>query len=215
MITDQIRPPVHVVIIGASGHARVIADIIYCSGDVVEGFLDDGNVSDFPGQKILGHVADALQMSQRDPNLRFIIGIGRNETRESIVSNLGDLPYYIAIDPSAIISDSTEIGEGSVVMPNTVVNSGSRIGRHCIINTAATVDHDCKLLDFVHLSPGVHLSGTVQIGNRTWLGVGSIVINNISICDNCIVGAGAAVIRDISEPGTYVGVPARKAALKF
>jgi len=207
---DQTKYPVHVVIIGASGHGRVIADIIRCSGDIVDGFLDDGNVCEFSGQTILGRVADAVRLSQQNQNMKFVIGIGKNETRASIVSDLGDLPYYIAIHPSAVIAAGSVIGEGSVVMPNSVVNTGSEIGRHCIINTAATVDHDCELLDFVHLSPGVHLSGTVQIGNRTWLGVGSVANNNVSICDGCTIGAGAVVVHDISEPGIYVGVPARK-----
>lgn len=80
----------------------------------------------------------------------------------------------------------------------------------CIINTAASVDHDCKIEDYVHLSPGVHIAGTVSIGERTWIGAGTTVINNISIADSCVIGAGSTVIKDIEEKGVYAGVPARR-----
>lgn len=203
------RTPVHVVIIGASGHARVIADIVRCSGDVVDGFLDDRDASQFPGLTMLGSVDEATKIAQATPSTRFVIGIGKNETRETIAQKLGDLHYHTAIHPSAVIASDATIGAGSVVMANAVVNTGSKIGQHCIVNTGATVDHDCELDDFVHLSPGVHLSGTVSIGRASWLGVGASVTNNVNICGGCTVGAGAVVIKNIETAGTYVGVPAR------
>lgn len=197
-----------VIIIGASGHARVIADIVRCSGDEVIGFLDDRNPAEFPGLKILGRVDDAKTCIADD--VQFVVGIGKNETREEIVQRLGALPYYTAVHPSATIADDVVIGEGTVVIANAVINSGSHIGKHCIVNTAATVDHDNTLSDYVHLSPGVHLSGTATIGYGTWLGTGVVVSNNINICGGCTIGAGAVVIRDINEAGTYTGVPAMK-----
>lgn len=208
MVDRQQKSPVHVVIIGASGHARVIADIVNCSGDVVDGFLDDRDASDFSEVGLLGKVEDASRLARENPNLRFIIGIGNNSTREAIAKKLSDLPYHIAIHPSAVLAGDCSLGLGTVVMPNAVINTGSKIGRHCIINTAATVDHDCEILDFAHLSPGVHLSGMVKVGRCTWLGVGSLVSNNINICDSCTIGAGAVVIKDIDKTGTYVGIPA-------
>ena len=73
----------------------------------------------------------------------------------------------------------------------------------------AYVDHDCMIKDYVHISPGVHIAGTVQVGENTWIGTGTSIINNISIADDCIIGAGTVVIDDISNCGTYVGAPAR------
>lgn len=85
-----------------------------------------------------------------------------------------------------------------------------QIGRSCIINTASSIDHECVLEDYVHVSPGVHVAGTVTIGKSTWIGIGATVINNLSICANCMIGAGSTVIKDIKEEGTYVGSPIRK-----
>ena len=86
---------------------------------------------------------------------------------------------------------------------------GAKIGQGCIINTASSVDHDCVLGDFVHVAVGAHLCGTVTIGNATWIGAGATVSNNVNICGECTIGAGAVVVKDITEPGTYIGVPAR------
>lgn len=210
MKVESRRTPVHVVIIGASGHARVIADIVRCSGDIVDGFLDDLAADQFPKQRVLGCVDDAKKISKESPDIRFIIGIGINEIRERIANRLGELQYHTAIHPSAVIAGDVTIGAGSVVMANAVVNTGAVIGQHCIVNTAATIDHDCNVEDFVHISPGVHLSGTVGIGRASWLCIGAVVSNNVNICSGCTIGAGAVVVKDIKTAGTYVGVPARK-----
>ena len=95
-------------------------------------------------------------------------------------------------------------------MAGAVINPGAQIGIGCIINTSSSVDHDCVVEDYVHISVGAHLSGTVRVGKGTWIGAGAIVSNNINICGGCMIGAGAVVIKDIAEPGTYVGVPAKK-----
>ena len=95
-------------------------------------------------------------------------------------------------------------------MANAVINPAANIGKHCIINTSAVVEHDNRISDFVHVSVGAKLGGTVSIGEHTWVGIGANVSNNVSICDHCMIGAGTVVIHDIKESGTYVGVPARK-----
>ena len=210
MNVETVSSPVHVIIIGASGHARVIANIVRCSGNIVDGFLDDREDNQFPGLRVLGCVDDAVKIAQESPATRFVIGTGKNETREKIANRLGELHYHTAIHPSAVIASDSTIGAGSVVMANAVINTGAVIGQHCIVNTAATVDHDCTIDDFVHLSPGVHLSGSVAIGRASWLGIGVVVSNNVNICGGGIIGAGAVVIKDIETAGTYVGVPAAK-----
>lgn len=200
-----------VVIIGASGHGKVIADIIIKSGDRVEGFLDDAeNLPErILGIPVLGKVRDFPKYA----DCSFVIAIGSAKIREKIADMLGGkASWYTAVHPAAVISSlGVEIGEGTVIMANAVINSGAHIGRHCIVNTAAIVEHDNVLEDYVHISPNAALAGTVTVGKRTHIGVGACVRNNLSICADCVVGAGGVVVKDIKEPGTYMGVPAKRA----
>lgn len=190
----------NIILIGASGHARVIADIVRAGGDNLLGFLDD----DLTKKNVLGPVSDFAKY----PDAAFLIGIGNADVREK----LSHLPvkWHTAIHPSAIISPSAKIGEGTVVMPGAVINADAVIGKHCIVNTTAVVEHDNKLGDFAHISVGAKLGGTVSIGRKTWIGIGATVINNVSICDNCMIGAGAIVVGDVKKQGVYVGVPAKE-----
>lgn len=199
-----------VVIIGTGGHGKVVADIVLKAGDKVFGFLDDNTLLPkiFIGFPVLGIVDDYKDYISA---VEFIIAIGDASIRERISEKLNGVDWYTAIHPSAVISDvDVLIGEGTVVMANAVVNSGSRIGTHCIINSGAVVEHDNVIENFVHISVGVKLGGTVHMGKSTWIGIGSSISNNVNICGKCMVGAGAVVIKDINEPGTYVGVPAKK-----
>lgn len=201
-----------VIIIGASGHARVIADIVKASGDEVVGFLDDNQELQgkiiFENKSVLGTTQENDVLKYTD--YYFIIGIGSNRVRKLISEKYPSLKWYTAIHPSAIIGSNVEIGEGTAIMAGTVINIGSRIGRHCIVNTASSLDHDNILEDYVHISPGSHLAGTVKIGESTWICSGVTIINNITIGNDNIIGAGATVIRNVDEPGTYVGVPVKK-----
>lgn len=198
-----------VLIIGASGHGKVIADIIVNSGNKVVGFLDDSD--DIQGKSIvgfpvLGKIADYVNYK----DCEFVIAIGNPYIREKIAKEL-PVKWHIAIHPKAIISSlDVEIAEGTVIMANAVVNPSVKIGKHCIVNTGAIVEHDNVLDDYVHISPNAILAGTVTVGELTHIGVGACVKNNVSIIANCTIGAGAAVVNDITESGTYVGVPARR-----
>lgn len=198
-----------VIVIGASGHGKVVADIVRRSGDTLLGFLDDNAAlpPEIAGIPVLGGIADHAKY----PDASFVIAIGNAAVRAQIARRLDGVRWYTAIHPSAVVSAlDTQIGAGSVVMANAVVNPSAHIGKHCIINTSAVVEHDGRIGDFAHISVGAKLGGTVSVGAHTWLGIGAAVSNNISICDHCTIGAGAVVIRDIEESGTYVGVPARK-----
>lgn len=194
-----------VIILGAGGHARVVADIVRAMGLRIHGFLNDLEPQHFPGLNLIGRISD-LPIFAAD--YAFVCAIGSYIVRKTIMEE-HQVRWLTAVHSSAVIAPDAVIGAGTVVMANAVINPGSTIGRGCIINTAATVDHDCELGDYVHLSPGVHLAGTVRVGEGTWLGIGSVVGNNLSICGHAIIGAGAAVVRDIRESGTYVGVPAK------
>lgn len=186
----------NVVIIGRGGHAHVIADIIVANGDKVIALLDY-NIGKNDLSAYLIH-----------KNYEFIIGIGDCDVRRQIAMQL-DVNYYTAVHPSAIISPSAIIGAGTVVMPNTVINAQAKIGRHCIINTGAIVEHNNILADFVHVSVGVKLGGTVNIGQNSMIGIGATVSNNVRICENCIIGAGAVVVKEIENGGVYAGIPAK------
>lgn len=197
-----------VVIIGAGGHGKVVADIVNSCGDTVVGFLDGGDLNrKVLGYPVLGHEADYVKYL----DCKFVVAIGAAKVRERIVSEMPDAKWYTAIHPSAVISPlETSIGEGTVVMANTVVNPGTIIGKHCIINTASVVEHENIVEDFAHISVGVKMAGKVKIGRGAWIGIGATVINCVEICEDAYIGAGAVVIDDIKENGTYVGVPAKK-----
>lgn len=197
-----------VVIIGASGHGKVIADIIIKSGDKVIGFLDDGvkKGTQIVGFSVLGKTEDYKNYA----DCEFVIAIGDSYIREKIANEL-PVKWYTAIHPTAVISSlDVEIGEGTVVMANAVINSSAKIGKHCIINTGAIVEHDNVLEDYVHLSPNVVLSGIVKVGKSTHIGAGSCTKQVLNIASDCVFGAGSVIVKDITESGTYAGVPVRK-----
>lgn len=205
----------NVVIIGAGGHAKVIADIIDKSKDIVIGFLDDnktkGDIIVKEEQyKVIGRIDDCRKIQLESPEIEFVIAIGNNKVRKQIAERYENLKFYTAIHPSSQIALDVEIGEGTVVMANTSINTSVKIGKHCIINTGTIIEHDNILKDYVHISPNATLCGTVEIGGLTHVGAGATIRNNIKICDNCVVGVGSVVVKDIKQYGTYIGVPAMK-----
>ena len=190
------------IIIGAGGHGRVVADIAKKCGYDQISYLDD-----VPSPGVIGTVSEyGRYLSCAD----FFVAIGNSLVREKIMKKLqaGGAYFVSLIHPAAVIADDVRIGEGSVIVAGAVVNPGAVIGDGVIINTCASVDHDCKIGDFVHVAVGAHVCGTVEVGSHTWIGAGATVINNIRICGNCMIGAGAVVVRDIKEIGIYVGIPA-------
>ena len=197
------------VILGASGQGKVVADIAEKAGydDII--ILDDD-----PSVKLCGKykVSGTSEKIDYYRNAEFFSAIGNASIRQKIIETWMNKGFCVAtlIHPNAILADESAIGPGSVVMAGAILNPYVTIGKGCIVNTGATVDHDCVVGDYCHISVGTHLAGTVCVGDRTWIGIGAVVSNNISICSDCVVGAGAVVISDISVPGTYVGVPARK-----
>ncbi len=195
-----------IVIIGAGGHGKVIADIAGKNGYEEIVFLDDNAAIRSCGRyPVIGPSSDAQTM---DADL--IVGIGDAGIRRRIQETLDEKHLVTLIHPQAVIAEDVTIGKGSVVMAGAVINPGAEIGKGCIINTCASVDHDCKLGDFVHISAGSHIGGASAIGDQTFVGIGVTVSNQVEITQGCIIGAGAVVIRNIEEAGTYIGVPARK-----
>ena len=198
------------VIIGASGHGKVCAEIAVRCGFEKILFLDDDSSLTFCGRyPVAGTVTDSDKYIE---TASFFTAIGNSHIRERIMRKLEEDGGEITtlVHPDAVISESAVIGYGSVVMAGAVINADAIIGKGCIINTAASVDHDCVVEDYCHISVGSHLAGTVHTGKHTWIGAGAVVSNNVTVCGECMIGAGAVVVRDINEIGTYVGIPAKR-----
>lgn len=198
-------------IIGASGHGKVVADVaMKMKKWNYVAFLDDNpNIKTSLGLDVIGSSQD---LEHYIDDFDIFVGVGDNYIRKNIYEKLEAVQATIPklIHPSSVIGVDVKIDDGTVVMAGTVINSSTNIGKGCIVNTGATIDHDNNIADFVHISPGANLAGTVNIGKCSWIGVGSTVSNNVNIASECIVGAGGVVIKDIKEPGVYVGVPVRR-----
>lgn len=194
------------IIIGASGHGKVVVDIAKKSGytDIV--FLDnDQNILSCLGYPVIGSEEMVAELAGD-----LFIAVGKAEIRKRLMERLCDRYFPVLIHPNAVIADDVIIGAGTVVMAGTVINPGARIGTGCIINTSSSIDHDCDIADYCHISVGAHLCGTVKVDSLTWIGAGATISNNITICGRCMIGAGAVVIRNVEESGTYIGIPAKK-----
>ena len=191
------------IIIGAGGHGKVVADIAAKIGYTDICFADDHAKGQCLGFPILGGTAHLEAWN--DGATDFVIGIGNNAVRKKIAEEY-DINWVRLVHPSAQIGLRASIGRGTVVMAGAVINACAGVGEHCIINTRAVVEHDNRIGNYVHLSPGVTLSGTVTVGECTWLGTGTSVINNVDICANVTVGVGSVVIRSIQKEGIYYGL---------
>jgi sugar O-acyltransferase (sialic acid O-acetyltransferase NeuD family) len=193
-------------IIGASGHGKVIADIASKNGYREIVFLDDNrNLQECGGYPVIGTSSDAEKL-----DTDIIVGIGDASIRKRMQESVNDQKVVTLIHPDAVVADDVRIGRGTVVMAGAVINPGTTIGKGCIINTCSSVDHDCHIGDYVHVSVGSHLCGTVTVEDESWIGSGAIISNNLCICHGCMIGAGTVVLKNIKETGTYIGAPARK-----
>ena len=187
---------------GASGHAKVIMDMIEAQGDAVGVLYDDAPRCD----TLWGHrVLRASDVRVEGP---MIISIGSNRVRRLIAERY-PLRYARAVHPTAQVAATATLGEGTVVMHGAIIQADARIGRHCIINTGASVDHECRIGDYVHISPHATLCGNVQVGEGAWIGAGATVIPGIKIGAGATVGAGSVVVRDIPDGATAYGNPCR------
>lgn len=197
------------ILYGASGHAKVIIDILQKNNIKVSKIIDD----EPKNEDIFNIPVEKGTLTENNENNKVIISIGNNEIRKKI-SEKYQFDYQTIIHPSAIISKFSRIGNGTVVMANAVVNSDSEIGKHCIINTSAIVEHDCKISDFVHISPNASLAGNVEVGEGAHIGIGSCVIQGVKIGKWATIGAGAVIIRDVPDFATVVGNPGRIIKIK-
>lgn len=197
-------------LLGAGGHARVIADLALVSGWSSVSFFDDAwpEKSKNGDWEVAGNASMLVESASSFDGV--VVAIGDCDTRCKMQQQLNnvDAPLVTIIHPSACVSPRTNLGVGIVVMANAVINAFASLGDGCVINSGAIIEHDCSIGDFVHIAPGVTLSGTVTVGSRTWIGAGSTVRQGETIGKNVMVGAGSVVVKPVPDGLTVVGCPA-------
>ncbi|OEK05198.1 acetyltransferase [Roseivirga misakiensis] len=192
------------ILYGASGHAKVIIDILEKEGIEVDFLVDaDRSITELQSYKVI-HEPDYKEKESDE----VIISIGSNLIRKKLADKLS-VKYGWAVHPNAVLGDGVVIGQGSVVMAGAIINSATTIGNHCIINTTASVDHDCDLKDFVHVSPNATLCGTIEVGEGTQIGAGATVLPNLKIGKWVTIGGGSVIIEDVPDRAVVVGNPGR------
>lgn len=198
-------------IIGAGGHGKVVADTALLLGWSHIAFLDDRAADMAPplGLPVVGTLRELGSRAGDYPHAVVALGDAQLRLQWSEASRRAGMQVVTLIHPSAAVSRSARLEPGCVVFAQAAVNADARIGAACIINTGATVDHDCVLGEGVHVCPGAHLAGDVRVGARAWIGIGAVVRQGITIGAAATVGAGAVVIADVSGSATVVGVPAQ------
>lgn len=197
-------------ILGAGGHGRVVADIAHAVGWNEIDFYDDAWTAGAPESpaKLIGNTESLL--SRVSEYGGCIVAVGNNDIRKQRQAQLEAAGAILVnlVSPSATLSRTAVLGTGVVLMPGAVVNAGAVLGKGVIINTLASVDHDCNVGDFCHISPGAHLGGGVSVGGKTWIGIGAVVREYLTIGSDVVVGANAAVIKNVDSGKRVVGVPA-------
>lgn len=193
------------ILFGASGHAKVILEILEETGHSSFVLWDDAAKPPLWGIPVEQPGAQPFP-----ENPEMVIAIGVNRIRKKVAARFGGkTSFATAIHPKTAISKRATIGEGTVVMAGVTINADTQIGKHCIINTNASVDHDCVVGDYVHISPNSSLCGGVMVGEGSHIGAGSTVIPGIRIGRWCTIGAGAVIILDVPDGATVVGNPGK------
>lgn len=201
-----------IAIVGAGGHAREVLDIVRARGDEAIGFLVESGFGEpgvvIHGLPILGH----LEWIGRREDARIICGVGAPDVRHRLVRRAEEYGamFGTAVHPNAVMTEWTSVGAGVVIAAGAIITNEIVLGDHVHINVACTVSHDCRLEDFVTLSPGTHLAGGVTVGEGSFFGVGAVVLPRVTIGAWSTVGAGAVVTDDVPPNTTVVGVPARE-----
>ena len=185
---------------GASGHCKVIIDILMSNDTFIDSIIDDNpNVKEILNYKVLKNSDINFDLKSD-----WIISIGNNKIRK-IIAQKFHLTYTKAIHNQTIISPFSEIGFGTVVMAGVIINPDVTIGKHCIINTGAVIEHDCHIEDYVHISPSVALVGGVTVKEGSHIGIGAYIIQGIKIGKWVTIGAGAVIVKDVPDYATVVG----------
>lgn len=189
---------------GASGHCKVIIDIIINNGLLLEKIYDDN----LEINQLLNYPVSHSSKIEINDNDSFIIAIGNNKIRKKICEKF-NFKFATAIHSHTIISKTSSVDQGTVVMPGTIINANTKIGKHCIVNTASVIEHDCIIDDFAHICPNATLAGGVVIGEGAQVGIGAKIIQGIKIGKWATIGAGAVVLEDVPDFSVVVGNPGK------
>ncbi len=206
-LTDDTSNHETVSIIGAGGHAKVVAATLLAAGRQIEAFYDDDRTL-WGTSNFAGAVRGAIPEPKNRPHGPAILAIGDNDVRRLLSRKL-PFRWTCAIHPNAIVHNSVDLAEGVLICAGAIVQPDSRIGAHSIINTGATVDHDSVLGKYVHVAPGVHLAGNVVLEDGVLMGIGSCAAPGTVIGKNTVVGAGAVVVENLPPNCVAVGIPAQ------
>lgn len=204
----------NLIIVGASGHAKVIADIVEKEGKYhLVGFIDEKLEGKALGYPILGAEKDLPHLMEKRHITALVVGVGDNHIREKAATrlraNFPTLNFPAIVHPNASLGKEVQLGAGTVVMAQAVVNPCSKVGEFCIINTNASLDHDCTLGDFASLAPGATIGGNCIIGKKSAIGIGASLLHGIHIGEESVIGAAALVNADIPAYSVAYGVPAK------
>ena len=194
------------VIVGAGGHGRVVHDVALSLGLAVAGFLDDSRSGEVNGVPVLGGTA-RIETLLADHS--FIVAMGGQQARRRFSTLIaGRAELATLVHPTAWVSPSARIGQGSVLVGGVIVNANADVGAFCILNTGCTIDHDNLLKDGVQICPGAHLAGAVTCEEDVFVGTGACVIPGVTLGREAVVGAGAVVVRDVAPGDKVFGNPA-------
>lgn len=203
-------------IIGAGGFGREVAWIVERINSIkptwnLKGFIDD-NETLWGSKEGEYHVFGGCEYLSALEDVYAVCAVGSSNVRKKIIEKLKDTSVKFAtlVDPSVLYSNSVKIGEGAIVCAGTIITVNANIGDHVIVNLDCTIGHDAVIDDFVTIYPSVNVSGNVLIGECSELGTGTQIIQGKKVISNTIIGAGAIVVKDCIESGTYVGSPAKK-----
>jgi sugar O-acyltransferase (sialic acid O-acetyltransferase NeuD family) len=206
----------NVLIVGASGHAKVIIDILEKEDKYqIIGLVDDfRKIGDETlGYKAIGKIDDLPALITKNPNCKIFIAIGdnwlRKEIRNKIVEIIPDIDFATTIHPSAQIGKNVRIGKGVAIMAGAIINSDTVIEDFTIINTKASIDHDCKMFQFSSLAPNVTTGGNVTIGEFSAISIGATIKHGVSIGNHTVIGAGALVLKNCEDNLLLYGIPAK------
>lgn len=200
-------------IFGASGHAKVVIDILERQPGVKIAFaIDDAQAawgSMLCGYPVIG--GRDILLSRHGDATACVVTIGANKARCAVADwlDVQGFKRVKVVHPAAMVANRVIIGQGTVVMAGSVINSETTIGENVIINTGASVDHDCLVADGVHVAPGCHLCGGVSVGAGSFIGAGTTVIPGVRIGAGVLIGAGSTVLKDIADGARVAGSPAR------
>ncbi|RZJ24228.1 MAG: sugar O-acyltransferase [Haliea sp.] len=196
-------------ILGAGGHGRVVADAALEQGAWQGVRATDRDPARCIGELISGVPLQPLHEAvSSGAEVHVAIGNGGARRAESALITASRLTSVV--HPGASVSAHAKLGPGCFVAAQAVVAAGARIGAGVIVNHAAVVDHDVEVGDFSHIAPRATLGGGVRVGSDVLVGSGATVLPGLSICDSTVVGAGAVVTASIAQAGVYTGIPARR-----